>query len=49
MYKAKKKEILLSDYICGTSLYTDNVPAKTGLKEYNKISEIKIDEDEIPF
>jgi WD40 repeat protein len=49
VYKAKKKEILLSDYIGGTNPYVKNPPPQADIREYNTIPEIEIDEDEIPF
>lgn len=49
VYKAKKKEILLSDYIGGANPYAKNPPPQTDIGEYDAIPQIDIDEDEIPF
>lgn len=47
VYKAKKKEILLSDYLGGVNPYLKNPAPETEIGKYRP--EIDIDEDEIPF
>jgi WD40 repeat protein len=47
VYKAKKKEILLSNYLGGVNPYLKNPPPRTEIGEYTP--KIDIDEDEIPF
>jgi len=49
VYKAKKKEILLGDYIGGTNPYAKNPPPQTDIGEYDAITQLDIDDDEIPF
>ena len=48
VYKAKKKEILLGDYIGGTNPYAKNPPPQTDIGEYDAITQLDIDDDEIP-